>query len=71
MASAIFIVPVVNNNPSLPVDDIFDGTEVHGWSCIGQVPQGETCLVRVWASEGTLDAMAADDAYLFVEDVDG
>jgi hypothetical protein len=31
------------------------------------VPNGATCMVRVWASEEQIDALATDSNYLLVE----
>ena len=72
MASAIFIVPfVTGKGPDLDMETITaDGVvEGYGWSCIGQIPQVPTCAVRIWASEATLDTLAENPNYLFVEDV--
>lgn len=73
MASAIFIVPVVNANPDLTPDQLLhdDGGILRGgYSCVGQVPAEPTCMVRVWCSDAQLDALAADDRYLLVEVLD-
>ncbi|MFA6305705.1 MAG: hypothetical protein WC651_03175 [Candidatus Gracilibacteria bacterium] len=80
MSSAIFVVPWAPGGPQLPPMESGDGYQLHytdaggvlrgGYSCIGHVPQATTCLVRVYASSDVLDMMAADPAYLFVEDVD-
>lgn len=69
MASAIFVVPIENSGPVLPLELIQDGTLGYGFSAIGQIPVTGSCLVRVWASDAELDIMAADDTFLFVEDV--
>lgn len=70
MASAIFVVPISDNGPVLDMATIQDGTEGYGFSVIGHIPQAGTSLVRIWASDAVLDAMAADDNYLFIEDVE-
>lgn len=71
MASAIFIVPLGEGGPQLDNELIFDdGTEGYGYSVIGQIPQASTCMVRVWSSDAVLTALAADDDYAFVEDVE-
>lgn len=69
---AIFIVPIVNGSPDLAMEQLYydnAGKLAGGYSCIGQVPNATTCLVRVYASDDQLDTLAEDDRYLFVEDV--
>lgn len=64
MAKAIFVVPFTEGTgPDLDIDQLVGNPPVdgYGWSCISHVPQAPTCLV--------LDALAADERYLFVEDV--
>jgi hypothetical protein len=72
MASSIFVAPFVQGQGAqLTFDQIApDGIQRDGdgWSVIGHVPQAGTCLVRVWASEAALDALAEDPDYLFVEE---
>ena len=81
MAKAIFMTTMVGGVPVLPPMDAEDGgVQLHYWigdkrcggySCLGQVPVAgiPSMLVQVWASEPTLDAMDADDRYVFIEDV--
>lgn len=72
MAKAIFVVPFTEGaGPDLDIDQLVGNPPVdgYGWSCIGQIPQAPTCLVLVSSSEEVLDALAEDEAYLFVEDV--
>ncbi len=70
MASAIFIVPFVDGQGAqLSMEQLQPVQEGDGWSLIGQVPQAPTCVVRVWANDTILDALAANPDYLFVEDV--
>lgn len=66
MESAIFIVPVVNSNPVVP-EEIYTGEEGSGYSCIGNVPNAPTCIVRMWTDQAVIDWMAAGDDYLLVE----
>lgn len=72
MASAIFLVPFVEGQgpaldmATLTADETVEG---YGWSVIGHVPQATTCLVRLWASDATLDTLAESPDYLLVEDV--
>ena len=77
MKTAIFAVPVANSTPQLPPfqpdethDYGLDAGQHSGWSCLGQVPNAPTCLVRVRSSEATITAMKADPRYLWVEDVE-
>lgn len=77
MSSAIFVAPVENNNPVLPsMSDPDDGSlhlshgNGHGYSCVGLVPNAPSCLVRVYSDQSTIEAMATDPNYLFVEQVD-
>lgn len=51
---------------TLAADETLEG---YGWSMISHVPQADTCLVRLWASDATLDALAENSDFLFVEDV--
>lgn len=72
MASAIFVVPILNSSPDLPMDQLYydnAGELAGGYSCIGQTPSATTCLVRVYSSEEKLDTLAENPNYLFVEDV--
>ncbi|HMR01765.1 MAG TPA: hypothetical protein PKA43_00175 [Candidatus Competibacter phosphatis] len=71
MAKAIFVCPFTEGGPDLDIAQLVGNppTDGYGWSCIGQIPQAPTCLVLVSSSEEVLDALAADEAYLFVEDV--
>lgn len=69
MASAIFVAPMTPSGPTLDMELISDGTEGYGFAVIGQVPQDNACLVRIWSSEDVLAAMAADANYEFIEDV--
>lgn len=76
MPSAIFVVAVENTNPvAPPQEDQGDGSiylnhgEGHGYSCVGEVPQTGTALVRIYSDQATIEAMATDAAerYLFIE----
>lgn len=74
MASAMFVVPCTEGGPELPMELLTytneaTGEMAGGWSCVGNVPVGGTCLVRVWSSDEQIDALAAMPDYLFVEDV--
>ncbi len=72
MAKAIFVAPFIESQgPDLDIDQLVGNppTDGYGWSCIGHVPQAPTCLVLVSSSEDMLDALADDEAYLFIEDV--
>lgn len=77
MSSAIFCVPIENNNPVLPpMSDPGDGSiylahgEGHGYSCVGLVPNTTTCLVRVYTDQAVIEAMALDNTYIFIEQVE-
>jgi len=79
---ALFMTTMVNGVPNLPPFEAEDGgTQLYhtvdgvlcgGYSCLGQVPvKGiPSILVQVWASNATLDAMDADNDYVFIEDVE-
>jgi hypothetical protein len=69
--------PIVGDGDELQLGYINEAGELcGGYSAVGNIPYPapplppNTCLVRVWSSEETLDALAASDDYLFVEDVD-
>jgi hypothetical protein len=78
MRSAIFVCEIVNGSPVLPpmamsADSGFayalgagDGS---GWVVVGNMPQAQTCLVRVTSSPATIDAMIADARFVYIEDV--
>lgn len=78
---AIFRVPFqVGLGPVLPPMSGDDGLQLHyddkgtlrgGYSCIGYVDKGKTCLVLVEADKATIQAMAADPDYLFLKDDGG
>lgn len=62
LTSAIFIAPVVDGGPLV--------VNTESYAYIGPVPlPAPTCLVRVWADDATLDALAEQPDVLFVEDV--
>ena len=79
---ALFMTTMVNGVPNLPPFEAedggiqlyhtVDGVLCGGYSCLGQVPvKGiPSMLVQVWASNATLDAMDADNDYVFIEDVE-
>ena len=79
MPKTIFAVPIENSNAVVPpLSDDDGGTQLHyddngtlrgGYSLIGQVPQVESCLVLIHSSKATIDAMKADETYLWMEDV--
>lgn len=71
MASAIFVVPFIEGQGAqLNMSQLEPVQEGDGWAMIGHVPQATTCLVRIWASDATLDSLDENPDYLFVEDVD-
>jgi len=79
MPKAIFMTTMTNGTPDLPPMESEDEAQLHytdgvlcgGYTCIGQVPVDgiPSMIVQVDSSEETLNAMDADDAYVFIEDV--
>jgi len=80
MPKAIFMTTMTNGSPDLPPHEAEEGVQLYytvngelrgGYSCAAQVPGTVgSILVQVLASEETLDAMAASDDYVFIEDVE-
>ncbi len=82
MPKAIFLAPVPEGTSNFtlpPLSDPEGGTQLHyddngtlrgGYNAIGQVPQAPSALVLIHSSKATIDAMKADDTYLWMEDVD-
>lgn len=73
MSSAIFICPIIDSNIALDMEIVLTEfpVEGYGFSVIGQIPQTETCLVRLWSDDAVLSSLASDPNYEFVEDVNG
>lgn len=71
MASAIFVVSIVDGQPQIDTQAILTSEPQEGWgySIIGQVPTEAACLVRIWSSGEVLELLAADPNYEFIEDV--
>jgi len=77
MPKAIFLVPIVNGQPLTPPMSAEDGEiQLHytdngvtrgGFSVIHHVPP-DSCLMRFESSDEMLDAIAAEDDYLFLDD---
>lgn len=70
--------PIVGDGDELQLGYINEAGELcGGFSAVGNIPYPapplpppNTCLVRVWSSDAQLDALAATDDVLFIEDVD-
>ena len=81
MPKAIFLAPVPEGTSNFTLPPLSDpeggiqlyyddnGTLRGGYSAIGQVPQAPNALVLIHSSQATIDAMDADDDYLWIEDV--
>ncbi len=81
MPKAIFMTTMTNGTPDLPPHEAEDdglqlnyddnGVLKGGYSCVGQVPGDvDSILVQVLSSDETLDAMAAENDYVFIENVE-
>ena len=70
MPSSIYTVPfLVGVGPVVPGIIWEDAQEGDGMSCVGQVPEAETCMVRLTSTDEKLDAIAALPDCLFYADV--
>ena len=78
MRSAVFVCEILNGSPVLqPMEMHADlgfayalgAGDGSGWVVVGNVPQAQTCLVRVTSSSAVIDAMIADARFVYIEDV--
>lgn len=74
MASAIFVAQIENGSPKINMEDMvytdeISGEQAGGFSVIGNAPNGETVVVRVWSSDEKLDLLSENPDFLFIQDV--
>ena len=71
MPKAIFIVPLIEGvGPDLNLELIrAGGVEGYGYGCIGNTGDQQTALCDITSSQEVLDSLAADDKYVFLEDI--
>ena len=76
-AKAIFVVPFENNRAVIPPFESEDGIQLYytedgilkgGYAIVSYAPNN-TIIIKIKASEETIDAMKADEAYIWLEDI--